>query len=287
MSEDFERSRVEYNAHNQAQADSLASSQQGYLDRAAAAGSSGNMTLYNDSLGSGQMAGLSAAENLYGMTSPEIGDETSDIINRRRQRLEGNSPADTRLREQRNRQVRMARAGGRSAGEQESIKRKAESDIADVGYAREGQALTDYQKLIGNLISGTSQMELSHMGLATASEDIPVPKSGGNGLGSVICTELFKQGYMDEETYELDKAYGARVIAERPHVYIGYRFLANPVVRLMQKSPTFTKLISLPAGSWAEHMTGKRNVFGSIISLVGEFVCGTIGKHIGVKCGNV
>lgn len=241
----------------------------------------------SQALAQGRQTGLESAENLYGMPQSDLGAETQDILARRRARLDGSSPSGTRLREQRNRQVRMARAGGRSAGEQEAIKRKAESDIADVDYAREGQALTDYQKLIGRIIGGTSQLEMGHAGLAVGAEQTPMPQMGGNALGTVICTELFKQGLMNEDMYFLDVKYGEIVRAERPHVYTGYRFLAGPVVKLMQKSPLFTNIIAIPALHWAKNMTGEKDLIGKCISVVGEFVCGIVGKLIGERYGRL
>lgn len=226
----------------------------------------------------GQMTGLDRARNLYGMTVPEIGSETQGILARRRARLDGYSPSGTRLRESRNRRVRMARAGGRSAGEQESIKRQSEKDIADVDYAREGQALTDYQRLVGKILGGTQQLEMGYTGLAQSGQYTPPPQMGGGLLGTVICTELFKQGYMDSVTYNLDIAYGIELRRTRPHVYTGYRTLAGPVVRLMQKSKVFTKIISVPALAWADNMAGRSNILGKLISIVGEALCGFVGK---------
>jgi len=247
-----------------------------YMDRTPAGS---EMRFFNDpTMLGGQLTGLDRARNLYGMTVPEIGTETQDILSRRRQRMEGTSPADTRLRESRNRRVRMARAGGRSAAEQEQIKRESERDIADVGYAREGQALTDYQRLVGKILGGTQQLEMGYTGLAKSGEYTPPPQMGGGPLGTVICTELFKQGYMDAHTYSLDIAYGIEVRRNRPHVYSGYRIIADPVVRLMQKSPLFTKIISIPALRWARHMSGKNDLIGKTISYLGEALCGFIGK---------
>jgi hypothetical protein len=260
----------------------LPTDQQAYLDRATeATGQGATMNFHTGEMGEGQLGGLSSAENLYGMTSPELGVATQDILSRKRARLDQSSPASTRARESRNRQIRMARAGGRTSAQQEDIKRKAESDIGNMEYAREGAALTDYQKMISKIMTGTTQLELGHMGLAVGSEVSQVPQTGGSG--TVICTELYKQGYMDEGTYELDKVYGAHLRKTRPHVYGGYLFLASPVVKLMKRSILFTKIISIPALCWADYMAGRYNIVGHIISKVGEFTCGIVGKLTGVR----
>jgi len=230
----------------------------------------------------GSDRGRERASTMYGVgDQSELGDATQDILGRRRDRMNQDSPASTRLRESRNRRVRMARAGGRSSGEQESIKRQSERDIADSEYNREGQALTDYQKMIGKIISGTSQMELSHMAVGQSGQYNAPPQQIGGFLGSVICTELFKQGYMDLATYKLDTEYGIHLGNTRPHVLRGYHFLARPIVSLMESSLYFTKLISIPALLWADNMSGKYNFIGNAISVIGETICGIVGTLLG------
>lgn len=63
--------------------------------------------------------------------------------------------------------------------------------------------------------------------------------------GTVICTELSRQGYIPKEvlTYEYD--YRIRNIDTQ--AYMGYRQMADPIVRLMQKSKLITWMI-LPFG---------------------------------------
>ncbi len=94
------------------------------------------------------------------------------------------------------------------------------------------------------------------------------------GGGSVICTELHRVGLMDDETYHLDELFGARL---QDHILDGYRCWANPVVKLMQKSKLFTKIVSIPALKWADSMAGKPNFIGDMILIGGLQLCSFIG----------
>lgn len=226
----------------------------------------------------GMELGRSRARSMYGQLPRRTASQVQDIVRRRRSRMEGDDPSGTRLRESRNRQIRMARAQDASPEELAQIRRSAESDIAYEDFSRSGQALSDYQRLVGNILKGQQGMEMGYAGLEVGGQQPAPPSSTGSGLGTVICTELYFQGYMDYDTYRKDREYGRKVISEKPEVYLGYNFLAKPVVRLMKRSNLFTKLISYPAMKWADNMAGRYNTTGELISIVGEFICGLIGR---------
>lgn len=215
----------------------------------------------------------------YGMTREQVGDRVQGIEQLRRQRLFGDDPASSRLREGRNRQLRMARAAGASPEELAQIRRNAEMDIGQADYSNRGQALGDYQSLIGNILSGREALSAGVKGQEVAyNSQVATPKTGA--LGSVICTELYRQGYMPAHIYHLDSAYGERIKRDAPHIYWGYFFLASPVVKLMRKSKAFTYLISIPGMAWARDMAGQKNIFGSCINYLGQKLCGTIGRTL-------
>lgn len=225
----------------------------------------------------GQKTGIERAKNVYGQDYNQTGQDVQDIVKMRKERLTSSDPTSTRAREARNRQIRMAKATGASPEELSQINRTAESDIANQEYATQSQALSDYQSLIGNILKGQTGLELGFAGLEKAGEKVDTPSSGG-GLGTVICTELYEQGYMSEEVYLLDKKYGEELRKRNPNAYYGYLFLANPVVTLMKRSHTITVLISIPAMAWARNMAGDHNPMGSLISKIGEKFCSFIGR---------
>lgn len=221
--------------------------------------------------------GKTKAEEIYGQDTAQTGEDVREITRMRRERLYGADPGSTNLRESRNRQIRMAKAAGASDEELTQIRRNAERDIANQEYINQGQALSDYQSLIGNILRGQTGMELGYAGLRSGSQQVQAPSTGG-ALGTVICTELYKQGYMSHRVWLHDQDYGTWVKEKRPHVYYGYLFLARPIVKLMERSKVFTKIVSIPGMAWAKNMAGQYNILGHTISLIGEPLCGLIGR---------
>lgn len=236
----------------------------------------------------GKKSGLSRAEQLYGMSPNEIGTSTQDIIRRRRENLDAVDPVSIRAINRKNQMIREAKSQGASADQLSQLERQANFDISQREYASQQDSLNRYQSLIGNILGGTSSLEMGHAGLQLSGEVpyTPYQQKGilGSGLGpnteTVICTELYRQGYLDKETMRKDANYGLLVRVNKPHVYHGYIYLATPVVSLMRRSKVFTKLISIPGIAWARNMSGDYNLFGKIISHFGEKLCGFVGKII-------
>lgn len=106
--------------------------------------------------------------------------------------------------------------------------------------------------------------------------------------GTVICTELYSQGLLDSEIYMADSAFGALFPED---VLIGYKIWAVKIVRLMRKSPIFTKIVALFAIPWAKEMAfrfgvGKKgNLFGGTMLFIGIPICRTIGRLLMAKGG--
>lgn len=71
---------------------------------------------------------------------------------------------------------------------------------------------------------------------------------------TVICTELFQQGYMSREAYLADAKFGLRLNRNHPEAMKMYRTLAKPVVRLMQQSNCFTEVVYFIATPLLKHM---------------------------------
>jgi hypothetical protein len=116
-----------------------------------------------------------------------------------------------------------------------------------------------------------------NFGALSQGKDIQQP-NGGGGMGTVICTELYRQGYYSEEIIKADREYGFNMMKTNPEIYFGYLLLADPVVKLMQKSKLFTKAIAFFAVPWAKNMAGKHNLLGEIVSTIGEPLCYIVGK---------
>lgn len=85
--------------------------------------------------------------------------------------------------------------------------------------------------------------------------------------GTVICSELHRQGFMSDEIRNLDAEYGGTIDRE---AYLGYWMLATPIVEKMRKSKLFTHLVApfgLAAANEMAHRI-KPEIKGSLLGKV-------------------
>lgn len=233
---------------------------------------------------SGQMQGISRGTTAYGQNFLETGNNVQDIIQRRRGALDGADPASSQLREARNREVAMARARGASEGQLAQVGRDAETQIGRQAFQRQDQTLNAYQKLIGNVLGGQMSLEQGYAGLEKSGEHIQAPQLGQGAFGmSVICTELYRQGYIDDFIVMLDTEYGKQVRRDDPDLYAGYIAWAPTVVKWMQASRLVSAIVAIPAVAWAQNMAYRPNWLGRLVSLIGEPICRFIGRTCGRK----
>lgn len=102
--------------------------------------------------------------------------------------------------------------------------------------------------------------------------------------GTVICTELHRQGLLAREDYLLSY----RHLRERltPRHERGYHAWAIAVVRAMRRSKRATAFWSLLAHARADHIAflygdaARRNRFGALLCAVGHPVCYVIGGFV-------
>jgi hypothetical protein len=104
---------------------------------------------------------------------------------------------------------------------------------------------------------------------------------GGKGKGgTVICTELLRQGLVPREWIELEHKYNFDW-----EVYWGYRTWADSVVRLMQRSRHFSLLIAMLGRPFLKEIahrvdsTQEGNPFGAFILRVGVPICRRIFRY--------
>jgi hypothetical protein len=223
--------------------------------------------------------GLERGMTYYGQNQEQTGEQVQDIVKRRRDALDQKGPDATRLRESRNRKIRMAKASGASPEQIKQIERESEMDIEDTSYKQGQYNLDKYQSMVGNILSNQMGLEMGFRQLGKAGEVITPPQQQGM-MDSVICSELYRQGYISDEVLDSDREFGFYVRRYDPSVYIGYIKCALPVVRLMKKSKLFTKLISIPTLCWANWMHTGKGYTGRTIHNVGAFFCRFIGDII-------
>jgi hypothetical protein len=102
-------------------------------------------------------------------------------------------------------------------------------------------------------------------------------EGGGGDGGTVICTELHRQGLMPDEIYEADVRFGKTLPDE---IKAGYYVWAEPLAALMSRSQIVTTIVKYPALKWAENMAGKPNWFGAFALKVGIPLCRGISRML-------
>lgn len=113
-------------------------------------------------------------------------------------------------------------------------------------------------------------------------------KAQAEAAKKIICTELYNQGLMPEDTYIADQQFGQLVRLHMPEHMIGYHILAKPVVKLMQKSKVITSIVKVIAMPWANEMkfqvgaSDKGSFVGKYIMKAGMLLCGVVG-HIATR----
>lgn len=241
------------------------------------------------SLSEGRQRGLDLAKLGYGQGLEETGKDIQGIKGRLQERSAQSDPISEAIRSQKSGALASGQRnlaasgvkGGAAAGALEEIGRKQDANIAASLYGQQRQSLADERSLASNMLSGTTSLMFGSEGAANAANMPEAPSAGGMFGSTVICTELYKQGYMDLNVYSKDAEYGRKLLQDSPNIIVGYIFLATPVVKLMQKSPMFTKLISYPALKWARHIANEENsIIGYLAVNIGQPFCGFIGKML-------
>lgn len=100
--------------------------------------------------------------------------------------------------------------------------------------------------------------------------------AGAGAGGTVICTELHRQGLMPDHIYKADSDYGDKLPTS---ILQGYYVIGKPIARLMARSRLVTRLIKPICLSWAYQMAYKEGVVthgnrvGAAIEFLGIPLC--------------
>ena len=120
---------------------------------------------------------------------------------------------------------------------------------------------------------------------STGAEGIQGIQSGGmsgggtGGSGTVICTELYKQGLLDDIIFKADEEWGEVIPSI---VKDGYHLWAKPIVKQMQKSSNLTKKINwlaTPVTKEIAHQmgVGKGSKIGLAMLSIAIPICAVLG----------
>lgn len=239
---------------------------------------------------SGRLEGLERAKMLTGQNSAQIGKDYQEAYGNIKKRSTLTDTGSEMIRASKAGAVADARNQLQSAGVKGGAAVKAVSEVErqkayDVNNQladNQRKAEMDYMNAVKSNANFTTSSEMNYGALA-AGEDYKAPQAQSNGFGTVICTELYEQGFFSDKVYQADVTYGSNMKIIHPDIYWGYRFLADPIVRKMKVSKRFTKLVAFFAVPWARNMAGDKNFLGATVAFIGEPLCLIVGKIIGGK----
>lgn len=170
--------------------------------------------------------------------------------------------------------IYQGRIGALEAQRQQNLANQVQLSTFDLGQAAKEKS-TLLQAGLGFAALGAAERGSDKAAQATA--QAAAAQSSG---GKIICTELHRQGLLNDDIMQKDQEYGVLLRAEKPHVYAGYVLWAQYVVLGMKKSKLFTKLVLKIAKPWALNMAYNNNKLGKVIAFLGEGLCGIIGKVV-------
>lgn len=104
---------------------------------------------------------------------------------------------------------------------------------------------------------------------------------GGGGGASVICSELRRQGLMDDLIWAADERFGG---LQTRAVRDGYRCWAQYIARGMKRSPLLTRIVARLAIPWAYEMAylmgarSRGSLLGRALMFAGLPFCAVLGK---------
>lgn len=241
----------------------------------------------------GRIEGLQRAKILTGQNPYEIGQDYQEAMGQVRDRANQTDTASEMIRNSKAGAVADARnqlqsqgvKGGAALGAVSAIERQKAYDVNNQLFENQRQSQQDYLNAVKSNANFTQASEMNYGAMASG-KDFQAPAQNSNGFGTVICTELYRQGYYSDAIYQEDVTYGSQMKLENPEVYWGYRYLADPIVARMKTSKRFTKAVAFFAVPWAKNMAGEHNLFGALVSFFGEPLCFVVGKIIGGRNEN-
>lgn len=107
--------------------------------------------------------------------------------------------------------------------------------------------------------------------------------------GTIICSELYRQGLMSRDIWQADEKWGRMIARQDPDIIRGYRHWAAPVVRLMRRSRLAARVISVLTKPWSYQMAyeaglwPRGNILGRITNAVGIPASWAVGKALKLK----
>lgn len=117
--------------------------------------------------------------------------------------------------------------------------------------------------------------EIANITAPTVQTTTSSKSSKNSGLKTVICTELLRQGLLDEELYEAGREH---FNALSPYTVAGYRLWANRCVPILARNHSLAKRVAPIAVKRYEYIVhGKKTITGMATVYLCQPVCFVIG----------
>lgn len=233
----------------------------------------------------GRIEGLERAKILTGQDPYQIGADYQEAYGNIKKRSTLSDTGSELLRankagavaDTRNQLQQQGVKGGAAAGAASQVERAKSYDVNNQLQQAQRQAEQDYANATKANANFTLSNEMNFGSLA-AGGNFKEPKVSSNGFGTVICTELHRQGIMSAEMYQLEVEYGNKLLREDPELYWGYRIIAGPIVDWMKESKAVTHLAAAVAIPWAN-----KTPFGRFAHFIGVPLCRIAYRILGEK----
>ena len=126
----------------------------------------------------------------------------------------------------------------------------------------------------------TSIAEINQLGAAVGVQETVDP---GVDAPKVICAELYRQGLLEKEIFELDEEFGRHLRKVDPDLIKGYHQWALPLVSLMQRSIVVSHIIKIIARPVVKHIAYQmgypsKTYLGAALFTIGKHICRYIAK---------
>lgn len=223
-----------------------------------------------------EVQGEAAARNnasIYYGTTDQLGADAQDYRNKIKSKVGQPSGLANRMIQSSNQDISRANAKAGLYGVDTTAasireKRNAIGKANEIDQSQDAINMSNYGKSISAGISGTEALAAAGAGRGIASKPGETPSYGGGLLGSIICTELYRQ-----KKLTLRELVGCREFGEEigEEAYRGYLTIAKPIVKLMKRSDKFSDLFI----GWAKSISEKKpNAFTRFMLPI----CTLIGK---------
>ena len=192
--------------------------------------------------------------------------------------------------------AQMAWDREKAASEGRQLRSLFDAFSEDLGNAfsggSKGKTVTGRQANTAGSGGGSSDRSLSGSSGESSGGGLLSSLFGGSddnedsGGGTIICSELYRQGYLSKELWQADETWGRMTARRDPDIIRGYRHWAAPVVRLMKRSPRATRIIATLTAPWARQMAYEAgylpngNFLGWLTNLIGIPFSRLVGKGL-------